>query len=567
MVHRHDHEEGETMKRLIFPLVVLFTMAFACPLSSSSKPGAKVDQLLPDPQVGLEVLSDYHAELTVSFSGAVNGAHEESAYTYTQSEWPALGAYFTGMDAVDENGQPLYILLGEVGEAQYEQAGNDGVCGVRWGESSGDAASFLLASMLEPVAAASFAGEESVDGIAARHYTFDAASLELPEGVQASGEAWIASQGGYLVKYSLQVSGSADYFGEGIEGTQRYEYLLSEVEAHPQVVYPPGCEPVLTEVPAMPDASQVTRLPGTLDFATHASQEQVLTFYADYLEPDGWELASEERLEGQKAVLVYTRGDSPAVAMLVVVQDGELNWVTVHLFDGEPVASEPGNGTPQGPDTGANPALRVSSGLSILLGMDPSQPGLPSYHMEAFNLAPAWEGGAIVQVQDRMLADVQGADVHFVDSYTASGGSVTTSEAYLIAGEEYDVMNGVLQPPGAGLTKLAWVMWPLDPTVILGTGASSAQPAGSEVLDGRTAEVYDLDASGSMGAVAGVSLNVTAVSGRVWIDQETGALLKAELDYQTDVKDADGNLAGTGSGRLEMNVTQVGRVTVSLPGH
>jgi len=116
------------------------------------------------------------------------------------------------------------------------------------------------------------------------------------------------------------------------------------------------------------------------------------------------------------------------------------------------------------------------------------------------------------------------------------------------------------------MTGLAWVLWPLDPAVILGTGASTAQPAGTEMLEGRTAEVYTVDSVGQVGAIAGASLHVTAVSGTVWIDQETGALLKAELDYTAEVKDDDGNVMGSGTGRLEIYVTRVGQVTVILPG-
>ena len=116
------------------------------------------------------------------------------------------------------------------------------------------------------------------------------------------------------------------------------------------------------------------------------------------------------------------------------------------------------------------------------------------------------------------------------------------------------------------MTGLAWILWPLDPAVILGTAANGAQASGTEVLDGRTAEVYTVDVSGAMGATAGASLAVTSVSGQVWVDRETGALMKAELDYQADVKDQDGNIKGNGSGRLEITITQIGNVTVILPG-
>jgi hypothetical protein len=553
------------MKRRILPLLVLLTLSCACPVSTLL-PGARVDDLLPDPSIGLAGLGDYRALLTVSFSGSIDTESVERTDTYAQSEWPPLQAGFTTVETVDEAGSPLYLLTGYAGDAHYDRQGRDGPCAVHWGPSVGEPATFRLAQLLEPVAAARSAGTETVEGIAARHYTFDRLSLDLPEDVQADGQVWIAVDGGYVVKYSLRIAAGDSFFGEGKQGIQQVEYRVSEVGAHPQVVYPEGCLPVLTDVPAMDDATEVLRLPGLLSYTSSSGPEAIAAFYAEFLGSRGWEPAGDYQLEDLGAVSIYARGGEAAVALVRVSQDGEVRRVTVSVI-GETSASAagPGAGATAGPGSDLDPVLRVSNGLSILLGLDSDEPGLPSYHLEAYHRLPAWEGEALVHYEDRMAADLQGPNVHFSDRVANPNGSLTVSEAYLIGEAEYDVENGVVQPEGTSMAKLAWVLWPLDPTVILGTGASTARAAGTELLDGRTAEVYSVDASGAMGGIAGVSLAVTAVSGTVWIDQETGALLKAELDYQADVKDADGNVMGSGDGRLEITVTQVGRVTVSLP--
>jgi hypothetical protein len=64
----------------------------------------------------------------------------------------------------------------------------------------------------------------------------------------------------------------------------------------------------------------------------------------------------------------------------------------------------------------------------------------------------------------------------------------------------------------------------------------------------------------------GIGPQVTSVSGKVWVDQQTGTLIKALLDYKAEVSDSGGNPQGTGSGHLEIIVTQVGKATVSVPG-
>jgi hypothetical protein len=554
-------------KHLFLSLLLLCAMGFTCPISAIGGLGNQVDELLPDPQVGLDALRDYRATLTISFTGSMDGQNVASTDTYTQSEWPLLGAKFTTIEMAYENGQPLFIVVGDVGNAHYDQEGPEEACYVRWQANAREPSPFRLAVLLDPVRAARSAGQETVEGISTRHYTFDATSLGLPEDVQASGDVWLANQGGYIVKYSLQVTSSGSYFGEGKQGTEQTEYLLSQVEARPEVAYPDGCEPVLTDIPAMENATEVIRLPGLLDYYSNSTLEAIINFYTELFESRDWVIAIDYRPEGQQAMLVFARPDSEEVSMVSVQSHGESMWVSVSVLGQEANTSSPSEpGTTPAPGVGGSPALRVAGALSILLGMDESQVGLPSYHMEAYHNIPAWEGGTVVQYEDWMVADVQGKNIHFNDRVIDPGGSTTTAEAYLMGEEEYDLENGVLQPEGTSMTGLAWTLWPLDPAVILGTAANGAQASGTEVLDGRSAEVYTVDVSGAMGAAAGASLAVTSVSGQVWVDHETGALLKTELDYQADVKDQDGNIKGSGSGRLEITITQVGNVTVTLPG-
>ena len=191
---------------------------------------------------------------------------------------------------------------------------------------------------------------------------------------------------------------------------------------------------------------------------------------------------------------------------------------------------------------------------------------LPSYHLESTQDRPVWSGEKIDQSQESMTADVQGKNIHFIDRSTDPGKPAKVSEAYLLGEQEYDVREGQLQPPGPGLASLAWTMWPLDPIVVISTGSIGAKTAGTEELDGRSAEVYELSGTGSsLGGLGGIGLPVTTVTGKVWVDGQTGALLKADLEYQAEVRDTGGIVQGNGSGRLKIDVTRIGIVTVTLP--
>jgi hypothetical protein len=187
--------------------------------------------------------------------------------------------------------------------------------------------------------------------------------------------------------------------------------------------------------------------------------------------------------------------------------------------------------------------------------------------LEVRHQAPVWTGSAIGQQQHTLEADIEGENIHFTDQVISAGGSLSTEEAYLIGKQEYLVENGAVRP-GIGMARLTWAMWPLDPTAILGAGVSGATLTGTETLDGRIAEVYTVEGTGTgqAGGGMGLALPVASATGQVWVDQQTGALLKAVLDYEADVMDADGQSQGSGSGHLEIEITRVGQVAVTLPG-
>ena len=556
------------MKRVILPFLLSFAIVVACPLSGKTGAGSQVSSLLSDPQVGLAGLENYHANLKVTFQGTNAGQTINKTDGYDQTEWPKLSAQFTAMDTTDAGGAEQFMLAGSVGQAQYFQADNNSPCTASWGETAGGPSDFLVASILPVVGTAKLADTPTINGIATSHYTFDATSLNLPSDATASGEAWIAQSGGYVVKYILDIKGSDSIFGTGVQGTRHLEYNLSDVGAHPDVVYPVGCEPVLTEVPAMDDASDLTRLPGLLAFSTGATSDAIFSFYQDKLTALGWQ-KSNELGEGTDSILVtYNRpGSNGDAAVEVDIEGGSTSVIVTVPLSGTAAASTTSQGTtPAASSASTNTTVRIMKALNILLGSETSPSALASFHLDAVNQSPVWAGGQIAQSQDTMIADVQGANVHFADHTKSPDGSETIAEAYLIGKQEYDVQNGQVQPPGVSMTGLSWRMWPMNLMILLATGSTGATAAGTETLDGRIAEIDEINVSGSsIPSVAGIALSVSSVSGKVWVDQQTGALLKAVLDYQADVHDTAGADKGNGAGHLELTVTKVGQVTVSVP--
>ncbi|CAG0927915.1 hypothetical protein TFLX_00694 [Thermoflexales bacterium] len=291
-----------------------------------------VAYLLPDPAVGLDQLDSYRLSLTIAFKGKRDGqpAEWDDVHTHVFSRPPA--AQFTTLTTRDENGQPLQRLSGSVDDAHYFQAGADQPCQVRWGESVAGGERLNLASLLPPIARATDIGQETVNGVPARHYSI----TEESNGAQATGKLWIAELGGYVVRYDLSIQANEQFFGPGMEGTQTFQYEVNEVNALQAVPLPAGCPTVLTEIPTLPDALDIMRFPGSMSFATPSSLESAEAFYQTEMKALGWEMLARHAEKAQPLVLIFTRNKGEESALISLKTEAAGVWVAVQM--NEPTA-------------------------------------------------------------------------------------------------------------------------------------------------------------------------------------------------------------------------------------
>lgn len=91
--------------------------------------------------------------------------------------------------------------------------------------------------------------DERVNGILCRHYTFDQTVGGSGEFTQVEGEVWIAVEGDYVVKYTLQAEGQDPDTGE--EGHFELEYEVRDVHASIVIEAPTDCQPAGNELPGM----------------------------------------------------------------------------------------------------------------------------------------------------------------------------------------------------------------------------------------------------------------------------------------------------------------------------
>ncbi len=280
---------------------------------------AVTDLFLPDPAVGLDALTSYHQELALTSATNSGGSALDFSNTYVSDVWPG-SATFTVFTADDIESGHTESMNGEVGAARYLRNAPDGRCEVNWNETAPPMSTRLVPTdSLLPVITATEVGTETLQGMPARHFTFESTAL----GLSGSGELWLAEQGGMLLQYSL------DLTGDGV--TQTYRYSLTQINALADVVLPAGCEPVLETIPVMDGAVSLQRLPGALDYATTAAVADVSAFYQSTMPGLGWVLVGDHAADPTRPILIFTNDQSLQVASIQIESSDGSTWVSAIL--------------------------------------------------------------------------------------------------------------------------------------------------------------------------------------------------------------------------------------------
>ena len=246
----------------------------------------------PDPRSGLGELSSYKQTLSVTFEGTekrktfpwtmttvmnFSTDHEMRILAFERSENIAKG-------------EPT--LVAEMDGAAYE-VGSDGTCFATVLDPANSLAIWLEPiGQLSGVLGAEEAGHEVLNGIDTDHYTFDERAIAQDGLNKSTGEIWVASEGGYIVRYHLTTQGDEDYFGDGVEGTFTWDYELTEVNQPTTLHLPEDCPPGLVDAPLLQDATSILKVPGFLKYTTASSVKEAAEFYNEQLPSLGWELPS-----------------------------------------------------------------------------------------------------------------------------------------------------------------------------------------------------------------------------------------------------------------------------------
>lgn len=193
-----------------------------------------------------------------------------------------------------------------------------------------------------------YEGEETINGIETRHYTFDKFALTdaNPDEIkEADGHVYIAKDGDFLVRMVVDATGQVDLFDQGLieDGQMHVEINLTDVDVPLEAAIPEACAAedgtaggVNSEFPILEDATEVTSFAGILSYQTASSTEDALAFYDDALAAEGWtkDEASSFVTDGS-ALVNYTQDGVTLSLTITANEEGGGSYVVLLSEEGE----------------------------------------------------------------------------------------------------------------------------------------------------------------------------------------------------------------------------------------
>ena len=219
--------------------------------------------------------------------------------------------------------------MAEVDGAAYEARGEN-ACSANVIEEGNSLIERLdPAGFLSFVIGAEEAGVGTVNEVAANHYTFDERAFGQLGLAKSTGEMWVASEAGYIIKYIVTTEGDADYFGEGVKGTLTWDYELTDVNQPVTFTLPADCPAGMVDAPLLPDASNVLNMPSILAYDTSTSLADTAAFYLNELPNLDWTLIGEPTITETTALLDFMQGNQKMT--VIVTADAGVTTVNILL--------------------------------------------------------------------------------------------------------------------------------------------------------------------------------------------------------------------------------------------
>jgi hypothetical protein len=283
-----------------------------------------------DRAAGLDKLKSYRSQWRGEWKSTESGETQSTTWDWFEEISTSDKAHHWGSKMTDaKSAKPMTFEFWQIGDTSYmmttdEQGTQECVAFSGEDRANSAAKGLLTPGALGGVTGAKYVGTDTVNGVRAKHYKYDEKAASLAGFGKVNGEIWVAEDGGYVVKDTLDWEGAAGLFGAGAKanGAGTWTYQLQDVNK-PLVIKPPElCEKSNADVPMMPDATEKARMGPILSYKTAAGPKDVVEFYRNAMTKAGWQAEGEPEVTDELSTLSFAK-DGATVQITVMSADGK----------------------------------------------------------------------------------------------------------------------------------------------------------------------------------------------------------------------------------------------------
>ncbi len=163
---------------------------------------------------------------------------------------------------------------------------------------------------------------EMVNGVKTDHYNVENAGVGFGDVKSASGEVWIAQDGGYAVRFTGEAEGTFD-LATTLTGNMTWSYDLKDINQTFTIELPAICasqQSALGDLPLPDNATKVNSLGQMITFSSPDKPDVVAQYFRTNLPGKGWKI-TEDSAMGASLVMLTVQKDSQVLSVMIAADD------------------------------------------------------------------------------------------------------------------------------------------------------------------------------------------------------------------------------------------------------
>jgi hypothetical protein len=302
--------------------------------SAPSTGGGDGPLSLQSRQAGLDQLKSYRINFTFEWKSTETGNSDSGSLNWLEeysSDPQGLHWVLSSQDSTKTLANNIEFW--QIGNTTYMQTNDQGKAQC-FSFSSEDQKNQLTKGLFSPdmlgnVSNAKYVGTETVNNVKTKHYQYDKAATLTVFG-QVSGDIWVATDGGYVVKEQVNFTGGRGLFSStNAKGDGKWLWELTDADQPVAVKAPDNCGGAGADLPVMEDAVEKTTMGDMITYKSPSKLADVAAFYQKQMPAAGWTAQGDPQITDEFAQLEFSKDGQTAQIMLSVESDKTSVLITV----------------------------------------------------------------------------------------------------------------------------------------------------------------------------------------------------------------------------------------------